>query len=141
MRRPAALVILLLFATGASPDAPKEDPRVAVILKSIAGKEDLPAGQVFSNVRLLKDVPAAKLLRIMDQGYSRALGVTCDHCHVDDMWEVDDKRPKRAARGMITMVNEINAKLESMDDIDNTEPSVNCMTCHRGYVKPNMQMK
>ena len=141
MRRAAALAVLMLFAISASPDAPKEDPHVADILKSIAGKENLPSGQVFSNVRLLKDVPAAKLLRIMDQGYSRALGVTCDHCHVEDMWEVDDKRPKRAARGMIAMVNEINTKLESMDDIDNTEPFVNCMTCHRGYVKPALQMK
>jgi hypothetical protein len=39
------------------------------------------------------------------------------------------------------MVNEINARLETMEDIDNTEPVVNCTTCHRGYVKPATQMK
>ena len=141
MRRALAFSVLLLFSTSASPDPPKADPRVAEILKSIEGKENLPAGEVFKNVKLLKDVPAGRLLRMMDFGYSRALGVNCDHCHVEDTWESDDKRPKRAARGMIALVNEINAKLESMDDIDNTEPAVNCTTCHRGFVKPALQMK
>lgn len=141
MRRIAVFAALLLFAASASPDPPKEDPRVAELLKSIAGKEKLPAGEVFKNIKLLKDVTAGRLLRMMDFGYSRALGVNCDHCHVEDVWESDDKRPKRAARGMIMLVNDINAKLETMDDIDNTEPAVNCTTCHRGYVKPALQMK
>jgi hypothetical protein len=137
----AAGALLLLFATSASPEPPKEDPHVAELLKSIAGKENLPSSQVFKNVKLLKDVPAAKLLRIMDVGYSRSLGISCDYCHVEDRWEADEKRPKRAARGMIVLVNDINAKLETMDDIDNMEPAVNCTTCHRGFVKPALQMK
>jgi hypothetical protein len=141
MRRAALLAVLLLFALSASPDSPREDPRVAEILKSIAGKEKLPAGEVFKNIKVLKDIPAGRLVRIMDAGYNRALGVNCDHCHVEDLWEADDKRPKRAARGMIALVNEINAKLETMDEIDNTEPAVNCTTCHRGFVKPALQMK
>jgi hypothetical protein len=141
MRRTALIAGLLLLASSASPDAPREDPRVAELLKAIAGKEQLPAGQVFKNVKVLKDIPAGRLVRIMDAGYNRALGVNCDHCHVEDLWESDDKRPKRAARGMITLVNEINAKLETMDEIDNVEPIVNCTTCHRGFVKPAIQMK
>lgn len=142
MRFPiAAGALLLLFATNASPETPKEDPHVAELMKSIAGKENLPSGEVFKNVKLLKDIPASKLLRIMDAGYSRALGVGCDHCHVDDRWDADEKRPKRAARGMIELVNDINAQLETMDDIDNSEPAVNCTTCHRGFVKPALQMK
>ena len=142
MRFPvAAGVVLLLFATSASPETPKEDPHVAELMKSIAGKENLPSGEVFKNVKLLKDVPASKLLRIMDVGYSRSLGVGCDHCHVDDRWEADEKRPKRAAREMIELVNDINAQLETMADIDNSEPAVNCTTCHRGFVKPALQMR
>lgn len=142
MRLASALgAVLLLSATAGSSEPPKEDPHVTEILKSIAGKEKLPAGEVFENVKLLKDIPAATFLRIMDTGYRRALGVGCEHCHVEDMWDADDKRPKRAARQMIEMVNDINAKLEKMSDIDNTEPAVNCTTCHRGYVKPALQMK
>ncbi|HKR66749.1 MAG TPA: c-type cytochrome [Thermoanaerobaculia bacterium] len=139
--RTLVLAILVLFATNASTDSPKESPEVTELMKSIAGKENRPSSEVFKNVKLLKDVPAGKLLRIMDAGYSRALGVGCDHCHVEERWDADDKRPKRAAREMIMLVNDINAKLETMEDIDNTEPAVNCTTCHRGYVKPALQMR
>src|SRR5688572_3999666 len=115
MRRSAFLTVLVLVASSASPDAPREDPRVAEILQSIAGKEKLPAGEVFKNVKVLKDMPAGRLVRIMDAAYNRALGVNCDHCHVEDVWELDEKRPKRAAREMITLVNEINATLETIE--------------------------
>ncbi len=143
MRITAAIAALLLFyATAATSDEPpKENPRVAELMKQIAGKENRPAGEVFKNVTLMKDVPAGRFLRIMDIGYSRSLGVDCEHCHVQDRWEADEKRPKRAAREMIKMVSEINRRLGEMPEIDNTEPVVNCTTCHRGYVKPALQMK
>jgi hypothetical protein len=96
---------------------------------------------VFKNVKLLKDVTAARFLRIMDAGYSRALGVDCEHCHVEQRWEADEKRPKLAAREMIGMTRQINDLLGTMEHIDNTEPAVNCTTCHRGYVKPALQMR
>jgi len=91
-----AAAVLVLFATGATSDEPKENPSVKEVLATIAGKENRPAGEVFKNVQLLKDVPAGRLLRIMDTGYSRSLGVDCDHCHVEDRWDADEKRPKRA---------------------------------------------
>ena len=131
--------LLLLFATTAAPGA--DDPQVEQLLASIKGKENRPAGEVFRNVTMLKDVPAARFLRIMDTGYSRALGVGCDHCHVEGSWEADEKRPKRAAREMITLVREINGRLGDMQDIDTSDATVNCTTCHRGYVKPAVQMK
>lgn len=129
---------LLLFAFNASPD---DDPDVKRLLVTIAGKEKLPAGQVFKNVKLLADVPAARFLRIMDTGYSQSLGIGCDYCHVEDRWEADEKRPKLAAREMIAMTHDINEKLGQMDNIDTSDASVNCTTCHRGYVKPALQMK
>jgi len=132
---------LVLFAFTATPDEPKENPHVKEVLATIAGKENLPAGEVFKNVKLLKDVPAGRLLRIMDVGYSRSLGVNCDHCHVEERWDADEKRPKRAAREMIVMMKQINELLVKMENIDNTEPAVNCTTCHRGFVKPALQMK
>jgi hypothetical protein len=129
---------LLLFAFSASPD---DDPQVKRLLAEIAGKEKLPAKQVFENVRLLGDVPAGRFLRIMDAGYSQALGVSCDHCHVEDRWEADEKRPKRAAREMILLTSSINEKLGEMEEIDTGDATVNCTTCHRGYVKPALQMR
>jgi len=141
MRLTAAVAVLVLFATSASPQQSKEDPHVTEILQAIKGKENAPAGEVFKNVKLLSDMPAARFLRIMDLGYSQALGVGCDHCHTEDRWESDEKRPKRAAREMMLLVSDINEKLGQMQEIDNTEPAVNCTTCHRGYVKPALQMR
>jgi rubrerythrin len=139
MRSAAAFgALLLLFAFNASPE---DDPQVKQLLAQIAGKEKLPAKQVFKNVKLLGDIPAGRLLRIMDIGYSQSLGVSCDHCHVEDRWEADEKRPKRAAREMIVLVNEINDKLGQMEEIDTGDATVNCTTCHRGFVKPALQMR
>ena len=128
----------LLFAFSASP---ADAPDVTRLLAEIAGKEKLPANQVFKNVKLLGDIPAGRLLRIMDMGYSQALGVSCDHCHVEDRWDADEKRPKRAAREMILLTSRINDQLAQMEEIDTGEATVNCTTCHRGYVKPALQMR
>ncbi len=141
MRLTALMAVLFLFATSASTEQPKENPHVTELLEAIKGKEDKPASEVFKNVQILKDVPAGRFLRIMDMGYSRSLGVGCEHCHSEDRWESDDKRPKRAAREMIILVRDINEDLGAMEEIDNTEPAVNCTTCHRGYVKPALQMR
>jgi len=140
-RRLPIAAVLLLFSFAAIPEEPKENPAVTDLLASIKGKENRPAGEVFKNVKLLKDVPAARFLRIMDTGYARSLGVDCEHCHVAERWDADEKRPKLAAREMILMTREINDLLVKMEHIDNTEPAVNCTTCHRGYVKPALQMR
>lgn len=141
MRLTAVFAAFLLFATSASPQQPKEDPHVTELLAAIKGQENRPAGEVFKNVKILKEMPAARFLRIMDLGYSRSLGVGCEHCHVEGRWEADEKRPKRAAREMMQLVREINEKLGTMQEIDTEEPTVNCTTCHRGYVKPALQMR
>lgn len=137
--RLAVALAAMFLLVGA--DQPKEDPAVTELLQSIKGKENRPAGEVFKNVTILKTMPAARFLRVMDFGYSRSLGVGCDHCHVEDRWEADEKRPKQAAREMILLTEEINKKLETLENIDNSEAVVNCTTCHRGYVKPATQMR
>src|SRR4051794_36449068 len=52
-------------------------------LELIAGREREPAGNVFKNIQLplFKNTPAGVLIDIMNGGYSRALGVSCTHCH------------------------------------------------------------
>ncbi|HVE69915.1 MAG TPA: c-type cytochrome [Thermoanaerobaculia bacterium] len=142
MRKALAAAVLLLFATNASPeDPPKESPVVTQLLKALGPNAKKPAGEVFRNVQLMKDVPADRFLRIMDIGYRQSLGVSCDYCHVEDRWETDEKRPKRAAREMILMTRTINEHLQKLTEINTEEASVNCTTCHRGYVKPALQMR
>lgn len=143
MRHTAALAFLLLVATGASPETAlvKENPHVTDLIKQLGANAKKPAGEVFKNVTLLKDVPADRFLRIMDMGYRQSLGVSCDYCHVEDRWEADEKRAKRAAREMIVLTRTINETLGQLTEIDTQDASVNCTTCHRGYVKPAVQMR
>jgi hypothetical protein len=128
----------LFFATSATPE---ENAHMKELLAAIAGKENRPAGEVFKNVKLMKDVPAGRFLRIMESGFNKSLGVGCTHCHVEERWEADEKRAKRAAREMMQLVNQINDSLRTMRDIDTEEATVNCTTCHRGFLKPAVQMK
>jgi hypothetical protein len=74
----------------------------------------------------------------MNEGYSRALGVTCTHCHNDQNFASDEKRPKRAAREMAVMHRMINDALRKMQNIEippDNRP-INCFTCHRGAIDP-----
>ena len=141
MRTTIAAVLLSLFAISANSEEPKENPYVTEILKQLGPNAKKPAGEVFRNVQLMKDIPADRFLRIMDIGYRQSLGVSCDYCHVEDRWEADEKRPKRAAREMILMTRMINDQLGKLTEIDTQDAAVNCTTCHRGYVKPALQMR
>jgi hypothetical protein len=104
----------------------------------IAGKENEPAEKVFKNLQYLKNTRAALLLTIMDVGYSRGLGVTCTHCHVETDFASDDKRPKRAAREMAAMHRMINQQLAKMENLksDAQNRAINCSICHRGEAIP-----
>jgi len=76
----------------------------------IAGREDAPAGEVFQNVKVLSAVPAKRLLAIMQVGYARSLGVSCDHCHDPGDFASDARAPKRIARAMWEMTRELNER-------------------------------
>lgn len=114
---------------------------LAKLRESIAGKENEPAEKVFKNIQLLKGIPAARLLRIMELGYSRSLGVTCTHCHLPGEWEKDDKPTKQIARDMSAMVTAINTQhLKQIKNLKSENPVVNCTTCHRGQIKPALNL-
>jgi Photosynthetic reaction centre cytochrome C subunit len=114
------------------------DRFVQKISKQIAGHEQEPAGKVFKNIHIMTNTPAARFLLIMNLGYSRALGVTCTHCHVEEDFSSDDKRPKRAAREMAAMHRSINDQLAKMQNLEPNPQGhfINCSTCHRGSVDP-----
>jgi len=111
----------------------------------IAGRENEPAEQVFKNIQIpwLKKAPAGRFIRIMNLGYSRALGVACTHCHVESDFSSDLKRPKRAAREMAEMHHAINERLAKMENLEDAPDQrfVNCSTCHRGAVDPRASDK
>ena len=114
---------------------------VAEVAKTIAGRESQPAEQVYRNVTTLRGMPAGNVLRVIDIGFGRSLGVSCTHCHVAGEWERDDKPQKQIARDMWTMVRAINTEqLRKIPNLRSASPTVNCTTCHRGQTKPALDM-
>jgi hypothetical protein len=127
----------------ANPNQETNDRFAKQVAEAIAGHENEPAEQVFKNIQALKGVPAGRLVRIMNMGYSRALGVACTHCHVEQDFSSDDKRPKRAAREMMAMNKMINERLRTLQNLEGKpeEKFVSCTTCHRGQVDPNAGLR
>jgi Photosynthetic reaction centre cytochrome C subunit len=120
-----------------SVNAARRDSASANILRSIAGRETQPAESVFKNIKILKGVPAGRLVNIMNMGFGRSLGVSCGFCHVPGKWDLDDKEEKKTARLMFAMVMTINTDYMSKVPNDRgAPPVVNCFTCHRGNAHP-----
>jgi hypothetical protein len=130
VRAPAELV---------NPNQEANDQIARAVAERIAGHENEPAEQVFKNIQALKGMPAGRLPRVMNMGYSRALGVSCLHCHFGQDYSSDEKRQKRAAREMMAMNKVINERLRSLQNLEGKpeEKFVSCATCHRGQTDPN----
>jgi hypothetical protein len=119
-------------------EAARERQRyVAEVRAQIAGRDTLPAGQVFRNIKAMTNVRAGQLLNIMDNGYGRSLGVGCTHCHVAGEWDSEAKAQKQVAREMAAMARAINTEyIAKIANLRSERPSVNCGTCHRGDPVP-----
>ncbi|MBV9240631.1 MAG: c-type cytochrome [Acidobacteria bacterium] len=87
-------------------------------------------GQQFKNIKVLNDVPADQLGKIMNL-FSASLGVDCAFCHNTKDYSSDEKREKQTARKMIAMTFEINKANF------NGRPQVSCNSCHNGHQEPS----
>jgi photosynthetic reaction center cytochrome c subunit len=87
------------------------------------------AGQKFKNIKVLSDIPADQLGRVMNI-VSASLGVKCTFCHVGDDYEKDDKKEKNTAREMMRMTFELNQQHF------NGRLEISCNTCHNGREHP-----
>lgn len=94
------------------------------------------------NVRVLKGWDGDQVraeMRLM----TAALGVKCEHCHVQGNFASDEKRTKIKARQMIEMTMDLNAEFFTAAEPDTgagPETSklgrVTCYTCHQGAAVP-----
>ena len=67
--------------------------------------------------------------------------VRCEHCHVAGKWASEDKKQKQIARDMSTMSRAINdTLLTRIPNLEGPHPTINCTTCHRGQVKPALNL-
>lgn len=129
--------IFLVFAP-----APFAQEKAATEIEQLAAKDDhRPAGQVYKNVQILKEVPADQFLQTM-KGFTKSLGVRCEFCHVTapgsdtpgfGAFSKDDIEQKRTTRKMILMVRDMRTRY--FDDKD----SPTCWTCHAGNKKPEFE--
>ena len=114
---------------------------IAELKKFIAGREEQPAVDVFNNVQQYKNATAGRFLRIMEFGFTVALGVDCTHCHKPGAWDSDEKPTKQVAREMTVMLAAINNDfLKKIPNLRGTNPQVNCTTCHRGQRRPALEL-
>jgi hypothetical protein len=121
-------------AAAQEPAQPQRNRNILALEKQIAGKEQLPAEQVFENIQTFKGMPAIRVLRIMEQAFTPNLGVNCNHCHVPRQWASDEKPTKNVARRMWTMRAEWQEEVRTASG--NPDAVVTCYTCHKGQAKP-----
>lgn len=87
------------------------------------------AEHTFKNLQVLKDIPSDQLIPAM-QFITASLGVECGFCHVENRFDLDDKKPKLTARKMMLMVRSLN-----QNNFDSRR-QVTCNSCHRGSRRP-----
>ncbi len=111
---------------------------IKLIELSIKGKEMKAVDSVFVNLKLLGGFPAENLIFAMES-WSKALGVSCGHCHNTSDFASDEINKKSIAREMVTLGSLVNDKLKKIEGLSN-RPIVNCTTCHRGDLKPALRL-
>lgn len=131
----------VMAQTAPTPEVFDQAAALAALRESIKGREQEPAEKVFKNIQSLKGMPARNVLGIMQMGFSRSLGVDCTHCHTPGKWEAEDKEQKQTARDMWAMVQNLNGTtLKNIKNLKSPNPTVNCTTCHRGEIKPALNL-
>src|SRR5262245_21797764 len=115
---------------------------VSLVAQQPAGRggAQQPAGRgggpapTYKNLKLLaatSDVP------FIMRSFNEALGVQCIYCHTEGDFAADGNPKKEMARRMIGMVRIIDTSFPSSNGVfPDGYHEVDCLTCHRGSVKP-----
>lgn len=110
---------------------------LALPVLSVAAQDARPP-HPNENVKVLTELEGQPLRAEM-QLMAAALGVKCDHCHVQGNFASDEKAPKRVARRMLEMTRAINAQHFPKHQVKEGESvlgRVTCATCHHGQIEP-----
>jgi tetratricopeptide (TPR) repeat protein len=117
---------------------------LAIVLADRPARAQFP--EKFTNLKVLpKDIPKHELESTM-RGFAFALGVRCEHCHVEKKapekgldFAADEKDAKKTARVMLQMVAAINHDYISKvlkTPTDAAAIQVQCVTCQHGLTRP-----
>jgi tetratricopeptide (TPR) repeat protein len=102
--------------------------------------------QPYENLKhFSKDISRDSLFVIM-RGFTYALGVNCQYCHVEETQAngrprlrpgLEDKAEKQTARFMLAMTDTLNrVTLAALPKRHTPAVSISCVTCHRGSPIP-----
>src|SRR6202158_729916 len=106
---------------------------VSLLAQQSGGSGAVPAPAP-KNLKLL--APNSDIPFVM-RNFAEALGVQCTYCHVQGDFAADGNPKKEMARKMIGMVRLIDTSFpSSAGAFPEGYHEVDCMTCHRGSVKP-----
>ena len=92
------------------------------------------------NIKVLPDSIRGPRLGQVMRGFTGALGVRCEYCHVGqgDLsnfdFASDEKPTKQKARVMLTMLQAINGT--HLAELGEKRMTVTCSTCHHGLSRP-----
>lgn len=118
-----------------APHSSASEPEAGVI-------EEAPVSAPVNLQVLPKNLSGASIRKLM-KSYSRELGVSCRHCHVEDPqtqtvdYVSDDKPAKQTARVMIAMLGDITDKyLARLGRDPRYSVPVTCGSCHQGQSTP-----
>jgi hypothetical protein len=95
-----------------------------------ANPENATAEQVYKNIQVMKGTPANQFIQSMHL-IKADVGLDCEDCHVESDRSLDTLEPKKIARDMMRMVNELNKNSFQGKQM------VTCYTCHRGSPHPS----
>ena len=122
---------------------------LAVVGSLLAGDAGAQMPDELTNLQYFpEDIERDSLIQVM-RGFSFALGVRCQYCHVGGdgvsfegvEFDSDDDPDKRKARWMLRFVDRLNAGLGELPGRDEPVTPVECKTCHHGQSKPrSLQM-
>lgn len=90
-----------------------------------------------------RTTPVIQVVGMM-RNFAGELGVRCQFCHIGEEgmplerfdFASDERRTKQVARQMMRMVNEINARLDTLPGRPTPNVRVTCGTCHRTVTRP-----
>jgi Photosynthetic reaction centre cytochrome C subunit len=111
---------------------------LALSLAPATGAQSARRPRPLENIKVLKNWSSADVgaeMRLMTE----ALGVKCDHCHVQGNFASDEKRPKHTARRMLELTMALNAEnfaTHAPAEGQSKLGRVTCYTCHQGAQLP-----
>jgi hypothetical protein len=112
-----------------------------LVVGAQAGK--FPPDSLVNTKVIPKSTPVTQVIGTM-RNFTSDLGVRCQFCHVGQEGQPlsqfdfvsDERRTKLVARQMMSMLQEINRRVDTIPGHMPEDPIATCATCHRGVSKP-----